>query len=55
MDESPEHQQETQLTQELPLRLSESVEKFKDSFEEGLSAVQVEFVHHMVSFNLHLP
>ncbi|XP_057422885.1 kinesin-like protein KIN-7N [Lotus japonicus] len=40
MGERPEDQQETQLIQELPLRLSESVENFKDSFEEVLSAMQ---------------
>ncbi|OIW20876.1 hypothetical protein TanjilG_24954 [Lupinus angustifolius] len=40
MGETPEHQQETQIIQELPLRLSKSVEDFKDSFEEVLSAMQ---------------
>ncbi|KAE9599974.1 putative plus-end-directed kinesin ATPase [Lupinus albus] len=40
MGETPEHQQGTQIIQELPLRLSESVENFEDSFEEVLSAMQ---------------
>ncbi|CAL0322518.1 unnamed protein product [Lupinus luteus] len=40
MGETPEHQQGTQINQELPLRLSESVENFKGSFEEVLSAMQ---------------
>lgn len=47
MGERPEDQQETQLIQELPLRLSESVENFKDSFEEVLSVMQVECLHHI--------
>ncbi|KAH1212274.1 hypothetical protein AAZX31_14G088500 [Glycine max] len=38
--ETPKHQQETRLTHELPLRLSESVGNFKDSFEEALSVMQ---------------
>ncbi|GAU26912.1 hypothetical protein TSUD_05820 [Trifolium subterraneum] len=38
--EIPDNQQETKLIQELPLRLSESVENYKDSFEEVLSAMQ---------------
>jgi len=42
MGEAPKHQQETQLIHELPLGLSESVGNFKDSFEEVLSAMQVE-------------
>ncbi|KAK7383246.1 hypothetical protein VNO78_28920 [Psophocarpus tetragonolobus] len=40
MDETSIHQQETQLIHELHLRLSESVENFKDSFKEVLSAMQ---------------
>ncbi|XP_061374259.1 kinesin-like protein KIN-7N [Gastrolobium bilobum] len=40
MGETPEHQQETRLIQELPLRLSKSVENFKDSFEGVLSVMQ---------------
>ncbi|KAK2452657.1 P-loop containing nucleoside triphosphate hydrolase superfamily protein [Trifolium repens] len=38
--EIPDNQQETQLIQELPLKLSESVENYKDSFEEVLSVMQ---------------
>ncbi|KAH1119797.1 hypothetical protein GYH30_048248 [Glycine max] len=38
--ETPKHQQETRLTHELPLRLSESEGNFKDSFEEALSVMQ---------------
>ncbi|CAL5206120.1 unnamed protein product [Lathyrus oleraceus] len=37
---SLENQGETQLTQELPLRLSESVENYKANFEEVLSVMQ---------------
>ena len=57
MDETPIFQQETQLIQELPLRLSESVENFKNSFEEVLSAMQVEcvrcigFFHPLFAFD----
>ncbi|TKY57917.1 Centromere-associated protein E [Spatholobus suberectus] len=40
MGETPKHQQETQLIHELPVRLSESVGNFKDSFEEVLSVMQ---------------
>ncbi|XP_058725101.1 kinesin-like protein KIN-7N isoform X1 [Vicia villosa] len=37
---SLDNQQETQLIQDLPLRLTESVENYKDSFEEVLSVMQ---------------
>ncbi|KAK7321625.1 hypothetical protein VNO77_32451 [Canavalia gladiata] len=40
MGETPKRQQDTQLIHELPLRLSKSVENFKDSFEEVLSVIQ---------------
>nr|KYP46210.1 Centromere-associated protein E [Cajanus cajan] len=40
MSEPPNNQQETLLNHELPLRLSESVGNFKDSFEEVLSVMQ---------------
>lgn len=50
MGETSEHQQETGLIQELPMRLSESLENFKDSFEEVLSVMQVEHVLHISFF-----
>ncbi|KAF1883039.1 hypothetical protein Lal_00003221 [Lupinus albus] len=38
--ERAEHQQETRIIQEFPLKSSESVENFKDSFEEVLLVMQ---------------
>ncbi|CAL0323727.1 unnamed protein product [Lupinus luteus] len=40
MGERAEHQQETRIIQVFPLRSSESVENFKESFEEVLSEMQ---------------
>ncbi|KEH40003.1 putative plus-end-directed kinesin ATPase [Medicago truncatula] len=40
LGENPDNQQETPLIQELPMRLSEYVENYKDSFEEVLSVMQ---------------
>jgi len=50
--EIPDNQQEIPPIQELPMRLSESLENYKDSFQEVLSVMQVEWVYH-ISFICH--
>ena len=50
MAETTELKQKARVTKEIPQRLSESVQKFKESFEEVLSATQVKFMHHINFF-----